>query len=87
MNVLSGIYLPESGTIKIKNQNFIFIKEIINIIKVNTANFVKWLFVWNKTLPPSVEYIVARLINPNNKIQIKSITFIESPIKFKSLSE
>ena len=27
-------------------------------------NLIKWLLVWNKISPPSVEYIVARLINP-----------------------
>jgi hypothetical protein len=53
------------------NQNLILINEIINIIIVNITNLKKWLFVWNKTFPPSVEYMVARLMKPKSKIQAK----------------
>ena len=56
-----------------ENQNFMFMNENISIMNVNIINLVKWLLVWNSTLPPSVEYIVARLIKPNNKMQANNI--------------
>ena len=55
-----------------------FKNEITSINKIKIENLEKWLFVWKSIWPPSVEYIVARLINPSNKI-------LPSKIKSKSL--
>ena len=55
-----------------------FKKEISNISPVNNTNFTKWLFVWNKTWPPSVEYIVEILMIPRTKIPLIEIK-IEVP--------
>ena len=61
-------------------QNFKFTKENINIIKKKTKNLIKWLLVWYRISPPSVEYIDKELTTPrinkqNNKIQSNDLSF------------
>ena len=45
----------------------------INIIEKKITNLSKWLLVWYKISPPSVEYIDKALIIPNNRIHINKI--------------
>ena len=56
------------------------LKKEINIInKVKIINLKKWLLVWKSIWPPSVEYIVTKLMKPSNRIlinKIKSISLI-----------
>ena len=50
--------------------SLIIFKNAITSINGNkTISFMKWFLVWKSISPPSVEYIVARLINPNKQIQ------------------
>ena len=48
-------------------------KEKNTIIVKKTRNLTKWLFVWYKNSPPSVEYIERLLIKPKIKTHMISI--------------